>query len=214
MKAKPKPKVRRKVRGKDIVLSRRATEAYRRAGMSPRRIAAVIADAEATKLRVEALSLPRPPRVTLPGEPKVRGLTSEVAGQLCECLMLGSDLALAANMIGLDPGTLARWLRETGEPYATFQDAVRRALAYGELNSINAVKLGKFFDPGAAVRWLEMKYPKKYRPLPPANVTLDFGSLLQEAWERRGLRTGRKPAQVDRAVEFAADERRELGIDR
>jgi hypothetical protein len=159
--------------------------------MSQARIARVVESAHATKLRVEILSAPKPPKVVLPRVSKsgVSKLTDKIANEICEQLQRGASLALVASWVGITAHALSDWLERKGEPYATFQEAVSASLAYAEMNMINAITIGSYADANIALKWMAMRYPEKYTVNPQAppgtSVTFDLGGFLQEVLKER-----------------------------
>jgi hypothetical protein len=222
--AKPKTKKRvanalrkakaRPVKRKTEVLTQELMTRYREyfdQGVSKERIARVVESAGAQKLRVDILSAPKPPRVVLPGRGTKNGvskLDSKLANEICDSLQRGASLSLTSSWVGVSPQQLAEWLKKAGEPYETFQGAVKASLAYAEMNMINAITIGSYADPHVALKWLTMRYPKKYQLNPPTaglSVTLNLGEVLEQALaERRPGIERRRATALGKVVEAEA----------
>ncbi len=170
---------------------RATVDSLLRMGLRPGTAENILDSTAAKKARVEILLPERPPRVVLPGRPTKKGvskLSTELANRICEYLQRGASLSLTASWVGVTPHMLTDWLRKKGEPYQTFQDAVRASLAYAEYMMINAIVIGAYTaDAHIAIKWLAMRYPHKYQinPQQPPGVTVnfDFASVLRQVTE-------------------------------
>jgi hypothetical protein len=93
-------------------------------------------------------------------------LTAEIQATICEVIQSGCYLETAAAFVGLDRGTIYRWLKKGARsrrgPYRAFADAVRRAMAQAEIRDLLHIrKAGEFHWQAAAWR-LERRYPKRW----------------------------------------------------
>jgi transposase len=97
-------------------------------------------------------------------------LTARVQQTICEHLADGASLAAAAEMAGIHPATMGRWMQrgedETAEPYCGFRQAVSRARAGYEQDLINQILLFARADQPqswrAAIELLKVQFPDRY----------------------------------------------------
>jgi hypothetical protein len=97
-------------------------------------------------------------------------LTDEVAEQICEVLASGAYLETAAEAVGIDPGTVWRWLDRGAkgeEPFSAFRESVVRARAKAELDMLATVRAGdgkgtSFGPARGAAFLLERTRPQRY----------------------------------------------------
>lgn len=175
-------------------------------GMDVRDIDDIVKSVNGKYFRAFLIDAPKPPKVVLPVRKSTKGvakLNSELANEICEQLQRGAGLSLVAAWVGVTPHMLARWLKMEGEPYATFQEAVKRSLAYAEMNAINAFRMQNYFDGHSAEKYLKLRYPEKYNPNPTPNglsVTFDLGSFLEQAWEEARGAVGQKQKRAEKAL--------------
>ncbi len=154
----------------------------------------------AAKNGTPAAGKPDPPRLPVPTYlhlPKKSSkygpectLDDETANKILAALRLGCYRDDAARFARRSTGTFDTWLKRKGEPYETFQLAVEEAEAYGELNMLNAVQFGSYWDPKVAIAFLERRYPEKYGrvlTVPPGGTNVfnfNLGDMLERVVKR------------------------------
>lgn len=98
------------------------------------------------------------------GRPSKLETTPEIAAGIIELVKQGNYLCVAAQAMGIESTTLARWQqwgREGKEPYATFCVALNTAKAQGETVAVQAVRAGAQGWQGSAW-WLERSRPDRW----------------------------------------------------
>ena len=101
------------------------------------------------------------------GRPKGSGikLTPETQRTILGAVRAGNFLTVASNLAGIDPDTLAGWIKkgEKGvEPYASFVKEFRRAEIEGEVTLVALWKRAAPEDWRAAKELLAKRYPERW----------------------------------------------------
>jgi len=101
------------------------------------------------------------------GRPKGSGLklTPETQRTILGAVRAGSFLTVACTLAGIDPDTMARWIKkgEKGiEPYAAFVKEFRRAEIEGEVTLVALWKKAAPEDWRAAKELLAKRYPERW----------------------------------------------------
>jgi hypothetical protein len=115
-------------------------------------------------------------------------LTDHVATKICTALRLGAHQGAAAAWAGIPAERMSRWMHATGEPYETFQEAVRNSEAWAELKAVGVVTSSK--DAKDAIAFLERRFPKRWNRVPAAQTNnilavMDLGKMLERIEQRR-----------------------------
>ena len=115
-------------------------------------------------------------------------LNDQVATKICTALRLGAHQGAAAAWAGIPAERMSRWMHATGEPYETFQEAVKAAEAWAELKAVGVVTASK--DAKDAMLFLERRFPKRWNRVPNsqgANIlaVMDLGAMLDRFEKNR-----------------------------
>ena len=99
-------------------------------------------------------------------------LTSEVAEKIVTAVRSGAPLEVAAQAVGVPPGTFWEWMargegrdpeREGSPLYADFAERVRRAEAEAHVLTVGTIRQAVNRGSWEAARaWLRMRWPKHY----------------------------------------------------
>jgi hypothetical protein len=105
-------------------------------------------------------------------------LTDELAAKICEILEQGHYRETAAQLVGIHPVTMAKWMGHSREPFTSFQRAVREAEAKAEQTQL--AKIINSPEPADAKWYLARKQPNKWAETRRVDVSgrLDIGSKL------------------------------------
>lgn len=131
-------------------------------------------------------------------------LTDAVATTICTALRLGAHQGAAAAYAGIPAERMSRWMHATGEPYESFQEAVRHAEAWAEMRAVGVVTSSK--DAKDAIAFLERRFPKRWNRVPNsqgANIlaVMDLGAMLARFEKNRSdpqaPRDPRPPRVID-----------------
>lgn len=131
-------------------------------------------------------------------------LTDNVATKICTALRLGAHQGAAAAWAGIPAERMSRWMHATGEPYESFQEAVRNAEAWAELKAVGVVTSSK--DAKDALMFLERRFPKRWNKVPTSQTqnilaVMDLGAMLDRIEKRRrdpqAPRDPRPPRVID-----------------
>jgi hypothetical protein len=93
-------------------------------------------------------------------------------------------------LAGVTPETLGHWMKWEGEPYATFQQLVRKAEADLEARMVTALTSQAHVRPELALAILERKFPQRWAKVtvvampPPAGMN-DLGKMLAHIRDRQ-----------------------------
>lgn len=178
------------------VTKKQMAEIARQVGGRLMRVEMVMADEAPPSQTLEL-----PPRSTKKGASK---LDTKLAREICKQLERGAQLSLVCSWVGVTPAILTTWLKQPGEPYETFQAAVRKSLAFAEMKMLNLIAIGSYNDPQVALKWMQMRYPAKYAnpDLPAgAKLTFDLGAFLSDAWQARAKEFEARKAKLLAASE-------------
>jgi hypothetical protein len=115
-------------------------------------------------------------------------LTDHVATKICTALRLGAHQGVAAVWAGIPVERMSRWMHATGEPYESFQAAVKEAEAWAELKATGVVTASK--DAKDAIAFLERRFPKRWNRVPTSQTqnilaVMDLGKMLERIEQRR-----------------------------
>jgi hypothetical protein len=150
--------------------------------------------------KLPTFSLKDLPKVHLPGQTRSGGgktkLTNRRAGIILYALSSGCYRETAAQLAGVKAETLSHWMAWDREPFATFQQLVRKAEADLEARMVTALTSKVEARPELALAVLERKFPQRWGktiPPPPAPVTVDLGTMLQIALERIEAKKRKQP---------------------
>jgi len=121
-------------------------------------------------------------------------LTPDTAKRIVDAIRLGNYAVVACQLAGVDDSTYYRWL-ERGEdkeqpdgsvvpgeePFREFRDSVKRAEAEAEAMAVGTLVVASRNNASDALRFLERRYPKRWRPQYTTEVTgADGGPLAVE----------------------------------
>ena len=115
-------------------------------------------------------------------------LTDAVATKICTALRNGAFQGPAAQYAGIPVERMSRWMHATGEPYETFQAAVRHSEAWAEIRAGGVVTASK--DAKDAIMFLERRFGKRWNRVPNgqgANIlaVMDLGAMLDRFEKNR-----------------------------
>lgn len=99
-----------------------------------------------------------PPQPGTGGRPTV--LTPEVRTIILTAISLGSYRQVAAQMAGIDPSTLSRWMQREDEPYASFAAEVAQIEAATEVNAV--ARLSQAGNAALVLAWLERRHKDRW----------------------------------------------------
>jgi len=114
-------------------------------------------------------------------------LTDAVATKICTGLRNGAHQGTAAEWAGIPAERMSKWMHATGEPYETFQEAVRHSQAFAEVRATVTVTSSK--DAKDALLFLEKRFPKRWGKQAPVQqnilAVMDLGAMLDRIEKRR-----------------------------
>ena len=105
-------------------------------------------------------------------------LNEQLAKQFCDYLRAGHYRQTAAQLCRVHPTTVSDWMGKEGEPYASFQLAVREAEA--EAIRVQLAKITESPEPADAKWYLARKDPDHWAETRRVDVSgrLDIGTKL------------------------------------
>lgn len=121
-------------------------------------------------------------------------LTPETAKRIVDAIRLGNYAVVACQLAGITETTYYRWL-ERGEdkeqpdgswtlgeePFREFRESVKRAEAEAEAMAVGTLVVASRANASDALRFLERRYPKRWRPSYTTEVTgADGGPIAIE----------------------------------
>jgi hypothetical protein len=131
-------------------------------------------------------------------------LTDAVATKICTALRNGAYQGPAAAWAGIPPERMSRWMHATGEPYETFQAAVKHSEAWAEIKATGVVTSSK--DAKDAIAFLERRFGRRWARVPTTQVQntlaiMDLGAMLDRIEKKRrdpqAPRDPRPPRVID-----------------
>jgi transposase len=110
-------------------------------------------------------------------------LTPEIQDKIIDAIQAGNYQDAAARYAGIDPATYYRWMskgEDPDSPYSEFREAIERAKAAAEVESVAIIKLAARDGTWqAAAWWLERTRPQKFGRKERYEVTGAEGGNLQ-----------------------------------
>ena len=107
-------------------------------------------------------------------------LTPDTAKRIIDAIRLGNYATVACQLAGIDDATFYRWM-ERGEdhddgtpgeePFREFRESVKRAEAEAEAMAVGTLVVASRNNASDALRFLERRYPKRWRPQYTTEVT-------------------------------------------
>ncbi len=134
-------------------------------------------------------------------------LTPKVRRVILAALARGALRETAAQLAGISPRTLVRWMAAAAEPWASFAVEVQAVEARAEMSAVDLVLKAAKKDPRWAAWWLERRHPDGWarRPLPPPTDPAEgFHHEMAQAARQVAARLGAEP--FPRALDPEASE--------